>query len=101
MFARVITARVSAEQVAQLEQVARDQLPGAQARPGYRGYSMLWSETSSSALIVSLWDTREEMDAVSAGTADGIHDGGLSPEDLERLHLETFTVLLHDRQDRE
>jgi hypothetical protein len=42
------------------------------------------------------WQTREQMEAVTAGTgASGIPDQGLPATGLTALHLETYEVTMH------
>ena len=47
-------------------------------------------------MIISLWETREQMDAVTAGAgASGLRDQGISATGLTNLQLETYEVALH------
>ena len=92
MFARVITAQPGAEGFDGAIRLAGQQLPAARQMPGFKGY---YAETGK-LVTVSLWQTREQMEAVTAGTgASGIRDQGLPATGLTALHLETYEVTMH------
>lgn len=97
MFARVITAHPDADQLEAMVRHARQELPGIRDRSGYRGYDFLIGDAAHSAVVISYWDTREQMEAVAAGTAGGIHDDGTSREGLRGADLEQYVVEIHDR----
>ena len=46
-------------------------------------------------MTISLWEAREQMEAVGAGTAAGIHDQGISATGLTPPHLEIYEVAMH------
>jgi len=71
MFARVITAQPGAEGFDGAIRLAGQQLPAARQMPGFKGY---YAETGK-LVTVSLWQTREQMEAVTAGTGAVRHPG--------------------------
>ena len=97
MFARVITAQAGAEGLDGTIRLAEQQLPGARQMPGFKGYYLLTDTDAGKLIIISLWETREQMDAVTAGAeSSGIRDEGISATGLTALHLETYEVAVHD-----
>jgi heme-degrading monooxygenase HmoA len=96
MFARVITAQAGSEGFSKLIDLAERQLPAARLRPGFHGYQFLADKDSGKLLIISYWDTHEQMKEVSRGIAGGIHDGGTESTDLISPRLETYEVKLQD-----
>ncbi|WP_020498177.1 antibiotic biosynthesis monooxygenase family protein [Sciscionella marina] len=94
MFARVITARTGAEGFGELTRLAQEQLPGAREQPGFQGYYLLTDEETGKAVIISLWETREQMEAIGQGTAAGIHDEGTQAAGIIAPLLETYEVTM-------
>jgi heme-degrading monooxygenase HmoA len=95
MFARVITALAGTEGLAGVTRLAEQQLPGASQLPGFNGYYLLTDAETGKIVIISLWETREQMDAVTAGAgASGIRDEGAPAAQLTALHLETYEVAI-------
>jgi heme-degrading monooxygenase HmoA len=92
MFARVITARTTGSGFDDLVRAAERELPGARERPGFAGYQLLTDDATGTALIVSLWATREDLEAVAAGTAEGVHEDSVPASGLTDLHLATYEV---------
>ena len=66
MFARVITAQAGIQGFDSFIRLARDQLPGARQQPGFKGYYVLTDPESGKITIISLWESREQMEAVGA-----------------------------------
>jgi heme-degrading monooxygenase HmoA len=96
MFARVITGQAGAEGFDGVVRLAEQQLPGARQQPGFTGYYVLTDAETGKVIVISLWETREQMDAVTAGSgATGIRDEGVSATGLTGLQLETYEVPLH------
>lgn len=96
MFARVITAQAGPEGFDSIVRLAEQQLPGARQQPGFKGYYLLTDAGTGKLVIISLWETREQMDAVTAaGGASGIRDEGISATGLTAPHLETYEVATH------
>jgi heme-degrading monooxygenase HmoA len=95
MFARVITTQTGAEGFDKAIGLFQKQLPGARQRPGFEGFYVLTDADTGKLIIVSLWETREHMEAVSRGTANGIHDQGAAAAGLAAPSLETYEVTMH------
>jgi heme-degrading monooxygenase HmoA len=92
MFARVITAQAGEDGFDDVIRLANQELPGARQRPGFAGYFLLTDDSTGNVIIISLWQTREDMKAVARETTAGIHDDGLSETGLSSLRLETYDV---------
>ena len=88
MFARVITAQAGPEGFDGFLGLARQQLPGASQQPGFRGYYVLTSDETGKVMIVSLWETREQMPV-------GVQDQGRPATGLTSPDLETYEVAMH------
>jgi heme-degrading monooxygenase HmoA len=86
MFARVITAQAGPQGFDDFLDVARQQLPGAGQQPGSSGFYVLTSAETGKVMIISLWETREQM---PAGIQDRPGTG------LTQPHLETYEVPVH------
>lgn len=94
MFARVITAQTGSDDFNKVIRLAQEQLPSARERPGFHGYYLLANDETGKMITISLWETREHMEAVGQGTTTGIHDQGIQSAGLTSLHLETYEVTL-------
>ena len=94
MFARVITARAGAEGLGHAIRLARQQLPGARQQPGFQGFYLLTDAEAGKLITISLWQTREQMEAVGRGTAAGIHDQAATATGLTGVSLETYEVAM-------
>jgi heme-degrading monooxygenase HmoA len=96
MFARVITAQAGAEGFDGTIRLAEQQLPGAREMPGFAGYYLLTDAETGKVVIISLWETREQMDAVTAGGGSsgirGQHESAKAG--LTAQHLETYEVTM-------
>jgi heme-degrading monooxygenase HmoA len=96
MFARVITAQAGTDGFDGTIRLVEQQLSGARQQPGFKGYYLLTDAETGKLVIISLWETREQMDAVTAGAgASGIRDQGIPATGLAGLHLETYEVAMH------
>ena len=96
MFARVITAEAGSEGFDGAIRRAEQQLPGARQLPGFKGYYLLTDAETGKIIIISLWETREQMDAVTAAAGpSGIRDQHDPATGLTALHLDTYEVALH------
>lgn len=96
MFARVITAQAGAEGFDGTIRLAEQQLPGARQLPGFNGYYLLTDAETGKVVIISLWETREQMDAVTAGSGPSGIRGERDPATgLTAQHLETYEVTMH------
>src|ERR1700742_4824335 len=96
MFARVITAQAGNEGFDGTIRLAEQQLPGARQLPGFKGYYLLTEAETGKLVIISLWETREQMDAVTAGGGpSGIREqDNPATAGLTAQHLETYEVAL-------
>jgi len=94
MFARVITAQAGAEGFDGAISLARQQLPGARQQPGFKGFYLLTDAETGKLVTISLWETREQMEAVEARAAS-IRDQGIPATGLTPPHLETYQVTMH------
>ena len=96
MFARVITAQTGTEGFDGTIHLAEQQLPGARQLPGFKGYYLLTGAETGKVIIISLWETREQMDAVTAGAGpSGIREqDNPATAGLTAQHLETYEVTL-------
>jgi heme-degrading monooxygenase HmoA len=94
MFARVITAQAGAEGFDNAIRLAEQQLPDARQWPGFRGYYLLTDVETGKLITISLWETREQMEAVGRGTAAGIHDQAIAAMGLTAPSLETYEVTM-------
>jgi heme-degrading monooxygenase HmoA len=98
MFARVITAQAGIQGFDSAIRLFREQLPGARRLPGFTGFYLLTDPATGKLMVISLWDTREHMDAVTAQAGPS----GIRPEagtGLTALHLETYEVTAHGATD--
>ena len=96
MFARMISAQAGAEGFDGTIRLFEQQLPGARQLPGFKGYYLLTDAETGKVVVISLWETREQMDAVTAGAGpSGIRDQHNPATGLTDMHLETYN--LHDR----
>lgn len=88
MFARVITAQAGPQGFDGVVALAREQLPAASQQPGFKGFYVLTSAETGKAMVISLWETRDQMPT-------GIRDQGLPATGLTPPHLETYEVAVH------
>jgi heme-degrading monooxygenase HmoA len=88
MFARVITAQAGPQGFDSFLGLAREQLPVASHQPGFKGFYVLTNAEAGNIMIISLWETREQMPA-------GIRDQGRPATGLTPPHLETYEVTMH------
>ena len=94
MFARVITAQAGTEGFGNLIDLAEQQLPNARQRPGFQAFYLLADDETGKVITISFWETREQMEEVTRGTAAGIHDQGIEATGLTSPRLETYEVKL-------
>lgn len=95
MYARVITAEAGPDGFDSLVRLAEQQLPGAWQQPGFEGFYLLADDATGRLMNISLWQTREHMEAVAQGTAAGVHEESVDATGLTTPHLETYEVKLH------
>jgi heme-degrading monooxygenase HmoA len=96
MFARVITAQAETEGFDGAVRLIEQQLPGVRQQPGFKGYYLLTDADTGKLIAISLWETREQMDAVTAGAGpSGIREQHNPATGLTAMHLETYEVAVH------
>jgi heme-degrading monooxygenase HmoA len=88
MFARVITAQTQPQGVDGVIDLFRQQLPGASQQPGFIGFNLLTNAETGKVMIISLWETREQMPA-------GIRDQPFPVTWLTPPQLETYELTVH------
>jgi heme-degrading monooxygenase HmoA len=93
MFARVITAQAGPQGFDSFLGVAKAQLPGASQQSGFNGFYLLTDAETGKVMVISLWETREQMEAVGGSTS--VHDQDLPATGLTPPHLETYEVTMH------
>jgi heme-degrading monooxygenase HmoA len=69
MFARVQTVHQPAEKLDEMTKLARKQLPAAHELPGFKGFYYLIDRDNGKALVITLWETEEDLRQVEANTA--------------------------------
>jgi heme-degrading monooxygenase HmoA len=92
MFARVIAAQAGAEGFDEVVRLAQHEISGAQQQPGFAGFYLLTDDEAGKLINISLWETREEMEAIARGTAARIHDEAVPETGVTSLRLETHEV---------
>jgi len=70
MFARVQTIHEPADRLDEMTEIARRQLPAARKLPGFKGFCYLIDRDNAKALVLSLWETEEDLRALEANTAE-------------------------------
>jgi len=88
MFARVITAQTQPQGLDAVIDLFRDQLPGARELPGFIGFNLLTNAETGKVMIISLWETREQMPA-------GIREPAVPVTWLTPPQLETYELTVH------
>jgi heme-degrading monooxygenase HmoA len=77
---------------------SRNSCPAHASCPGFTGFYLLTDAETGKLIVISLWDTREQMDAVTAQAgSSGIRDE--AGTGLTALHLETYEVTAHEITD--
>jgi heme-degrading monooxygenase HmoA len=69
VFTRVISTQATPDGFDSVIRFAQEQLPGIQARPGFRGFYLLTDRDSGDLVTISLWDTQEDVRHVEARAA--------------------------------
>jgi heme-degrading monooxygenase HmoA len=88
MFARVITAQTEPQGLHAVIDLFRQQLPGASQQPGFIGFNLLTDDETGKIMIMSMWETREQMPA-------GIRDQALPVTWLTPPKLDTYELTVH------
>jgi heme-degrading monooxygenase HmoA len=69
MFAHVVTAQAEAQWFDELTRMVRQALPGIPQQPGFRGFYLLRDPDSDKLMTISLWETKEDLEASVARAA--------------------------------
>jgi heme-degrading monooxygenase HmoA len=69
MFARVQTLHHSVDKLEELIEAGREQMPAADELSGFRGFYYLIDRDNEKALVISLWETEEDLRQLEANTA--------------------------------
>jgi heme-degrading monooxygenase HmoA len=69
MFARVISAQSPPDGLDGVIRFMEEQLPQAQAQPGFKGFYLLSNRDTGDLVTISLWDTQESAKPVEARAA--------------------------------
>jgi heme-degrading monooxygenase HmoA len=69
MFAHVVTAQAEADGFGKLTRMVREQLPAIPEQPGFRGFYLFRDPESDKLMTISLWETREDLQASVARAA--------------------------------
>ena len=93
MFARVIATQATPDQLDGAITLAREQLPAAAGQPGFRGFYLLTDAETGKVMTISLWETREQLDAVEAQAA-AIRREAAPSLGAPALSVETYEVTL-------
>jgi heme-degrading monooxygenase HmoA len=93
MFARIQTFHQPAENLDELTKIAREQLPAAHELPGFKGFSYLIDRDNGEALVISLWETEEDLRQLEADNA-AIREHVKAEARLESPLAEIFEVAL-------
>jgi len=92
MFARVQTIHQPAEKLDEMTKIAEQQLPSAHELPGFRGFHFLIDRDNEKALVISLWETEEDLRQLEAHTA--IRERTAAEAGIESPPSEIFEVAL-------
>jgi heme-degrading monooxygenase HmoA len=93
MFARVQTIHQPAEKLDELTKLAREQLPAAHELPGFAGFYYLVDRDHGKALVISLWQSEEELRQLEANNAS-MREHLTAEARLESPLAEVFEVAL-------
>jgi heme-degrading monooxygenase HmoA len=69
VFARVQTVHQKIEKLDELTRIARAQLPAARDLPGFSAFYYLLDRDNEKALVISLWETEEDLRQMEAHAA--------------------------------
>ena len=93
MVARVQTVHQPAEKLDEMTELAREQLPAAHALPGFKGFYYLIDRDNEKALVISLWETEEDLRQLEATNAS-MREHIKAEARLESPASEIFAVAL-------
>jgi heme-degrading monooxygenase HmoA len=70
MFARIQTLHQPADKLAEVAEAGRQQLPALRELSGFKGCYCLIDRNNEKALVISLWETEEDVRQFEASTAE-------------------------------
>jgi hypothetical protein len=76
VFARVISTQTTVDRLEEGVRIVHEQLPGARAQHGYRGFYLLSDPAAGSVMTISLWESYVGLQAVEARAA-GIRESAV------------------------
>jgi heme-degrading monooxygenase HmoA len=91
MYARVQKLHQSADKLDQLKSLAEEELPTAQALPGFRAFYFLMDRGQGQALVISLWNSEADVRRLEAGNGSARERVG-AEAGVEPPMAETFEV---------
>jgi heme-degrading monooxygenase HmoA len=90
MHAHVVAAHAEAEGFDNLTRFVREHLPEIPQQPGFRGFYLLRDPNSDKLMTISLWETKEHLQASVARAADQAAPAAA----LTELRSDTYEVTL-------
>jgi heme-degrading monooxygenase HmoA len=93
MFARLQTLHQPAEKLDKLTELGREQLPAARELAGFRGFYYLIDRDNEKAVVISLWETEEDLRLVEANN-ESMRERLTAEARLESPESEIFEVAL-------
>jgi heme-degrading monooxygenase HmoA len=92
VFARLIPAEAASDQVDGVVEAARTQVAAVRLQPGFRGFYLLVDREGGKVATVSLWQTRQDAQAVEAQAAKMRADVGSAVGIAGGLAVELYEV---------
>jgi heme-degrading monooxygenase HmoA len=93
VFARLQTLHEPVEKLDALVALGREQLPTARELPGFRGFYYLVDRDNEKGLVISLWETEEDLRRLEANH-DAVRDRVREEARIESPQSEIFEVAL-------
>ncbi|HET9103674.1 MAG TPA: hypothetical protein VFN55_10000 [Solirubrobacteraceae bacterium] len=94
MLARVQTVHQPTEKLDELTRLAREQFATAPELPGLSGFYYLIDRDNGKALVISLWESEEDLHHLEASNAS-LREHIKAEARLESPRAEIFEVALH------
>ena len=93
MFARIQTVHQPAEKLNEMTKFAREQLPSSHKLQGFRGFYFLIDRENGKALMISFWETWEDVQQLEASNAS-LRERTAAATGVESPPSELFEVAL-------
>jgi heme-degrading monooxygenase HmoA len=94
MFARLQTINQPAAKLDELSRLAQEQLASAPELPGFRGFYYLIDRDNGKGLVISLWESEEDLRQLEANNAS-VREHVRAEARLESPTAEVFEVAVH------